>query len=1484
MTVQSTYNPPISAGDGITTAFPTTFPYQLATDLLVQTIVVATQVVTTLVQGVDYTVFPLVNTPVANGTVTLTTALPVGTDLQISRATPISQLTHWVPNDPNLSTANESAVDKLTLIDQESIHNLGRSIYLRPFDVDGSGAFDARGNRITNLGDPIVGSDAVNMESVLQYISNLLSIGSAVAPNEFSFVGDGSTTAFPMAGATIAAPTGYNVYIDGVYQAPTTDYTINLSTLPSPTINFVTAPHNTGNIQIRVLGYQVPFGGIGTGFDASIIISGIFNPARLGSGTASASTFLNGLNQWTNKLIGGNGDITSVTDTSAVANFFNNANASIRVGAGAGAQASYRFATSADGNPFAAAWVYDTSLKVIGWSGYATPLFGTFDTVLGNVTFGSGFYFINSSGRVGIGQPAPAYTLDVAGTVNATNYLGTADGSLITSGQVLPQFLAANLPFAGAFLRYDGQWALPPNGGGGGGGATTTTTASFVIAAVGSSQTVALTSATGSAVGQTIQISDGVTHTIIGQISALAGLNATVVTNAISAGAAGNTMASGASVQLSTLPGQATIQIGDSSHSVVPCTSITFDAGSITSLTNIDLTLRTTSGGHAELQANTNLNFVASDIHYPFGATLDGPIIISADTSRGGFVNHGTQGANTVLHYDGANKYLAFDLLTGANIAVNSLLPSNLLAINSAANTLVPSYDSASQQFKWIAPSALPSGGTTAQFLIGNGTYGNSILAAIGSTDAAHTTQQAFLKSFNDGVNQMASLYQAASGTPTYSNAWSMGGQLLVGSGIGGVQLTTQTAGALIDAIGLEGLWSPDVIRSDSGFRSNWGYWGRVVTFTAPAAAITCDTSVGNYYILQSFANNTTVTLQDDVAVPSNTAYKYAGELTVEIDAPGSFTVTWASASGAITWLAGSAPTLSTTGTNIVRFVRKQGVTGWLGYVEQGTASGYTDAQARTAVLQTAYLQNSSSITWAITGGTSAVPSIASGGITGSMIAANTIGPAKLAATGTPSSTTYYRGDGVWATPAGGGGSGALYQLSNQGSNLGTPTTFTTLNANAGFTFSQSGATATLTPDLTYLQYGILVAGTSPGNIGAIAAGSGVSFALTGSATPGGQTLTISSTGGGGGGSFSPATSYSWTASQAFGVVNNHTAPSSYVVPITGAGPHGGNFGASQLQGGIGPVRDPGTGNMAGLNVYIDNHGTGGADGSLQTILTWNRIYNPTHGISNGYHILDVIGNWNTTTSPGFYLNQVALTSIRQLNATGTSDAVWLVSLSPDSRYSSTPDLGGITHSFTQGTVRIGEINYQNSWANMAFFESRGGFGQPFATTIVCGLEMFANASTANPGANGLGPAYDVSYGLCIGPGGGDGSTPVRQPRHNLGLLIDQNSVIPGGYTMRLWGSHDNGNPTQYFIGTNGQQSAATNAPAAIIKMSGTAQTGIDFAGTAHDSTILTATNIGAPVITMADNQAIKFGSIWLRGLSGHLQYSTNGSSWTQLV
>jgi hypothetical protein len=80
-------------------------------------------------------------------------------------------------------------------------------------------------------------------------------------------------------------------------------------------------------------------------------------------------------------------------------------------------------------------------------------------------------------------------------------------------------------------------------------GASTTTSATFVVAAVGSTQTATVVSAAGITVGSYGTVNDG-THALTGYVTAVSGSDITVKTSVISAGAAGNTMASGATFKI----------------------------------------------------------------------------------------------------------------------------------------------------------------------------------------------------------------------------------------------------------------------------------------------------------------------------------------------------------------------------------------------------------------------------------------------------------------------------------------------------------------------------------------------------------------------------------------------------------------------------------------------------------------------------------------------------------------------------------------------------------------------------------------------------------------------------------------------------------------------------------------------------------------------------------------------------------------------
>ena len=528
MTIQSSYQPITYAGTGITSSFATGFAFQTAAQILVTTQNTSTLVITVLVLGVDYTVTGG-GLPATNGTVVTTIPVPSGTNITIARNIALAQGTTWQTNDayPANFYRVENALDLLTMAFQGSVYSGGRVLTLRPQDIDGAGWYDAKFNGIRNLAPGILGNDGTTVAQVEQFVANIIATGGLVAPGSFNYTGDGTTTAFSIVGATISAPSAYSVVVGGAVQRDFLDYTINLNTNP-PTIVFTSAPPLGATIYIRQLGFMLPMSATG-GLDASIITTGIVNPLRLGSGGPSADTFLNGLSQWTNTLVGPSGTASPPADIVSLFTAQQAANAGIRVFAGAGSQASLRFGTATSGNPWDVQFVYDPTIGAIGWQPFGQPIMGEFYNT-GDVQFGNaGLYFARLNNRVGINNAAPQYTLDVSGTVNAIKYLGAADASLIQTGVINPLRLGSNMPAPGTFLRSDSVWAIPPSTGGG--GSATNTSGTFTVAAVGSTQVIPVVSATGFANNQFVYVSDG-THTIYGQITSggISGLNITVTT------------------------------------------------------------------------------------------------------------------------------------------------------------------------------------------------------------------------------------------------------------------------------------------------------------------------------------------------------------------------------------------------------------------------------------------------------------------------------------------------------------------------------------------------------------------------------------------------------------------------------------------------------------------------------------------------------------------------------------------------------------------------------------------------------------------------------------------------------------------------------------------------------------------------------------------------------------------------------------------
>lgn len=133
MSVTSTDNKVIYTGDNSRTEFPfSDFKVYATTDLLVQTLVIATGAVTTLVLNETYTVDLASSTLPSAGTVTLTTALPSTKKLIITRQLPLTQQISLVDNEQTPAKTFEEGFDRSLMIDQQQSEQLNRSVLQDP--------------------------------------------------------------------------------------------------------------------------------------------------------------------------------------------------------------------------------------------------------------------------------------------------------------------------------------------------------------------------------------------------------------------------------------------------------------------------------------------------------------------------------------------------------------------------------------------------------------------------------------------------------------------------------------------------------------------------------------------------------------------------------------------------------------------------------------------------------------------------------------------------------------------------------------------------------------------------------------------------------------------------------------------------------------------------------------------------------------------------------------------------------------------------------------------------------------------------------------------------------------------------------------------------------------------------------------------------------------------------------------------------------
>lgn len=242
MTVSSSTSTASYTANGSTTTFAYPFKIFADSDLVVILRNTATSVETVQVLNSTYTVTGAGNN--TGGNVVFGTAPAVGNTVFIRRELPKTQETDFVPNDPFPAEAHENALDKLTMLVQQTSVDTDRAILFPKSDI--VGAFDNVLPNATDRAASVVSFDSGGNLTV----TDISAIATASTVIKQSFVGTGSQVAFTLSSAPGSAGAGVTIYIDGIYQSRT-GYTII-----GTTITFSEAPPL--NSEIEVLSFFLP--------------------------------------------------------------------------------------------------------------------------------------------------------------------------------------------------------------------------------------------------------------------------------------------------------------------------------------------------------------------------------------------------------------------------------------------------------------------------------------------------------------------------------------------------------------------------------------------------------------------------------------------------------------------------------------------------------------------------------------------------------------------------------------------------------------------------------------------------------------------------------------------------------------------------------------------------------------------------------------------------------------------------------------------------------------------------------------------------------------------------------------------------------------------------------------------------------------------------------------------------------------------------
>lgn len=173
MTVSSQTSTETYDGNGVTTIWPLPFRFFSDTDIFVYLVDPATQAVTPMAIGADYTLTGA-GLPeqfgVAPGTITTTAPVANGKQLLVDRVMEIEQLTDIVNQGRFFPELHENVFDRLTMLIQQFLAWLSRAL-VRPV---GKNYYDAEGRKVVNLGDGAADPDAVNIRTMRSYVDGAI--------------------------------------------------------------------------------------------------------------------------------------------------------------------------------------------------------------------------------------------------------------------------------------------------------------------------------------------------------------------------------------------------------------------------------------------------------------------------------------------------------------------------------------------------------------------------------------------------------------------------------------------------------------------------------------------------------------------------------------------------------------------------------------------------------------------------------------------------------------------------------------------------------------------------------------------------------------------------------------------------------------------------------------------------------------------------------------------------------------------------------------------------------------------------------------------------------------------------------------------------------------------------------------------------------------------------------------------------------------